>query len=1033
MIKCEGECAAGTGAGSVVGSVMVVGGGISGMRSALDLAEAGLKVYLVEEKPAIGGILTGLDRTFPDNDCPLCIGNADLAAKPGGHTLFHHYVGRHANIDLLTGTKVKGVTGEAGNFKVQLEKKARFVDTAKCIGCGECAGVCPVELPGRSPSGSNGGLESGSEKQKAIYRLHEQAMPLAYAIEKGVCSECGQCIEVCQAGAIDLNMQDTRAEITVGAVILSPGAGIYDPTELGYLGYGKYPNVVTSIEFEGMLSASGTSVEHLVRPSDHQRPRRIAWLQCVGSRNVRLKHDYCSAVCCMYAIKEAIVAKERSEQDLETTIFLIDRRTCGKGYDRYADRARDEYGVRFVKSRIFCIKELAGQNGDLVIRYSDENGRILAEEFDLAVLSVGLEPAPSSMELARSVGVELDEFGFCKTGELARGITSRPGIFSSGTFNGPKDIAASVVEASAAASYASRILAGARGMLVKTKAYPPEKVMGKGAPRTGVFICHCGTNIGGTVNVPETVEYIRQIKNVVFACDFIFACSQESIEKIKELIKEKDLDRVVVASCTPRTHGVLFASALQESGLNPYLYEHVNIREQCSWVHRDNKLAATQKAKRLIKAAVARVALLKPVVFNYTGVNHTALVAGGGAAGMSAALSLAEQGYDVCLVEKEEELGGHARHIHYTLSGEDPQKELHRLIDELTVHPRVTIYTGAELRDSSGAPGNYKTTIKAGGKTRQLEHGVTILATGAKEITTTEYLYGEHKQVVTQAQFEQNLAAGGGRDLRDVVMIQCVGSRNQERPYCSRICCQQALKNALKLKETNPQANVFILYRDLRSYGLTEKYYTRARQEGIIFIRYHKNEKPVVTAGQNNLKVSVKDHILGRQVLIDAQLLVLSTGIEPHQGNRELSRIFKIPLDADGFFQEDDLKMRPVEFAANGMYLCGLAHAPKPAGEAILQAHAAAMQAGILLSKDRLENVSTVATVNHKRCLGCGMCVEACNYHAREIDPYFKIAKVNESLCRGCGACVAACPNAAAQQKGFEMSQVLAPLKSALR
>ena len=848
-----------------------------------------------------------------------------------------------------------------------------------------------------------------------------------------VCSECRECVKVCLPNAIDHNQQDQELELEVGAILLNPGADIYNPAELGCLGYKKYPNVVTSIEFERILSASGPFQGHLVRPSDGREPKRIAWIQCVGSRNLKIKHDYCSSVCCMYAIKEAVIAKEHSPEHLDTVIFLMDMRSYGKDFERYYNRARDEHGVRFIKSRIFDVSEAPGQSGGLTIRYAQEDGTISQEEFDLVVLAVGFSPSCGSRELAAAAGVELDEFGFCKSEEFTRGVTSRPGIFASGVFASPKDIPETVVEASAVAGYASRLLSGARGTLTRVKHYPPEKLVSKAAPRIGAFICNCGINIGSIIDVPDVVNYAKSLKNVVFAQEFLFSCSQDSIDKIKQAIEENNLNRVVVASCTPRTHAQLFQTALREASLNPYLYEHVNIREHSSWVHRDTPREATKKAQDLVRMAVAKAMLLKPVTPTHTTVNHTSLVVGGGAAGMSAALSLAEQGFDVYLVEKNQELGGRLRNIHFTLEGADPQQELQQLIEQVSNNPQIEVITSADVESFAGYPGNYRTKIRLGDKTRDLEHGATILATGAREAKTEEYLYGQHPLVVTQTELEERLASGGTGEVKTLVMIQCVGSRDDQRPYCSRVCCSQALKNALKFKEVNPDATVFILYRDIRSYGLKEQYYTQARRQGIHFIRYNEGDKPLLTAAGDALQVVVKDHILGESIALSPDLLVLSTGVVANRENPRLSQIFKVPLDADGFMLEAHMKLRPVDFAADGLYMCGLAHAPKLAGEAILQANAAAMRAATLLTKDKLENVPITATVNKKRCVGCMMCGEACSYKAREFDPTSRTAKVREVLCQGCGACVVACPNGATQQKGYEKSQMMAALKAALK
>ena len=848
-----------------------------------------------------------------------------------------------------------------------------------------------------------------------------------------VCSECKECVKVCLPHAIDHDMADQDLELEVGAIVLNPGADIYDPTELDYLGYKKYPNVVTSIEFERILSASGPYQGHLMRPSDGKDPHKIAWIQCVGSRNKRINHDYCSSVCCMYAIKEAVIAKEHSEEELDTTIFLMDMRSYGKDFERYYTRARDEHGVKFIKSRIFEVAGSTEQPGSLTIRYANEDGTIGLEEFDMVVLSVGFQPSCSSAELAGIAGVDLDEFGFCHTGEFSRGVTSRPGIFAGGVFAGPKDIPETVVEASAVAGYASRLLAESRDTLTRVKQYPPERVMPKGAPRVGAFICNCGINIGSVVDVPDVVEYAKSLKHVVYAEEFLFSCSQDSIDKIKQGIVENNLTRVVVASCTPRTHSQLFMSALREAGLNPYLYEHVNIREHSSWVHREMPQEATKKAKDLVRMAVAKALLLKPVTPTHSEVNHNALVVGGGVAGMTAALSLAEQGFEVWLVEKTEALGGRLKHMHYTLEGSDVKAVLQQLIEQVNTNPKIRVLTEAEIESTAGYPGNYVTRIKTVTKTEELLHGASILATGAQENQTDEYLYGQHPRVVTQTEFEEQLAAGGGSEIQNVVMIQCVGSRSEERPYCSRVCCSEALKNALKLKETNPDANIFIIYRDIRSYGLMEKHYTLARQKGINFIRYNQADKPMVSAAGEQLRLEVKDHVLGETIVFSPDLLVLSTGVVPNRDNSKLSRLFKVPLDADGFLLEAHMKLRPVDFAADGLYMCGLAHAPKLAGEAVVQANAAAMRAVTLLAKDKLENVAITATVNKKRCVGCMMCGVACSYKAREYDPTSRTAQVRDSLCRGCGACVVACPNGATQQKGYEKSQMMATLQAAFK
>jgi heterodisulfide reductase subunit A-like polyferredoxin len=848
----------------------------------------------------------------------------------------------------------------------------------------------------------------------------------------GVCSECLECVKKCLAGAIDHNMSDEEIELDVGALILSPGFTPFDAAKLEYYGFGKYPNVLTSIQFERILSASGPYQGHLIRPSDGREPRKIAWIQCAGSRNEKEGKGYCSGVCCMYAIKQSIIAKEHSKEPLDTAIFFMDMRTHGKDFEKYYRRARDEHGVRFVRSRIHSVEETDDGSGNLQIRYVDEEGNTCRDQFDLVVLSVGLQPAEETGALAAATGIELDEYGFCRQNEFAPGCTSRPGVFVSGAFGEPRDIPETVVAASAAAAHASSLLSEARGTLVKEKEYPPERDVSREKPRVGVFVCNCGINIGGVINIPSVVEHVKTLKNVVHAEDFLFTCSQDNVQRIKERIDEHQLNRVVVASCTPRTHAPLFQSVLREAGLNPYLYEQANIREHSSWVHRDTPQKATDKAKQLVEMAVAKARLLKPVAISHFAIDHRALVIGGGAAGMSTALSLAGQGFEVYLVEKENELGGNLKHLRYTLGGLNPRQLLAELVALVERHPLVHVFTGAEIMETSGHAGNFRTVVQSNGKTEELAHGATIIATGAEEARPEEYLYGRHPAVATQSELEEKLAGGETQGLKTVVMIQCVGSREEKRPYCSRICCSHAVKNALKIKELSPETSVYILYRDVRTYGLKEKYYTAARRQGVIFVRYDLENKPVVRDAGNGLEVTVYDRVLERNILIKPDLLALSTGVTPRWENETLSRLYKVPLTADGFFSEAHMKLRPVDFAAEGIYLCGMAHAPKLAGEAIDQAHAAAIRAVTLLSKERLASLGIVATVNEKQCAGCAVCVEVCPYEARTMDQRRHTVKVQEVLCQGCGACVAACPSGASQQKGFEKKQIMQMIDAAL-
>ena len=993
-----------------VGAVLVVGGGIAGIQASLDLADSGFKVYMLEKQPSIGGVMTQLDKTFPTNDCAMCI----LAPKLVG-------AGRHNNIELITYSTLESVEGEKGHFRVTLNRRASRVDLEKCTGCGDCAQKCPVSAIDE--------YNEGFSERRSVYIRFPQAMPLTYTIDRDRCIGCGICSEICKAGAIMYDEEDTETVLDVGSIILAPGFESFDANILGEYGYGRFPNVVSSIEFERILSATGPYGGTVLRPSDGRLPRKLAFIQCVGSRDERVENPYCSSVCCMYAIKEAVIAEEHNP-GLEPTIFFMDIRAFGKEFDEYYERSREEHGVRFVRCRVSHLDEEPGTH-DLLVTY-DEDDIVHRERFDMVVLSVGMKPPFDAEGLAETLGIGLNHHGFCETGLFSPIETTRPGVYVCGAFSSPKDIPDSVAQASGAAMKAARPIASARDTLVTPVEYPPERPVEGLEPRIGVFVCHCGINIGGVVDVPAVMEYARGLPNVAYAERNLYTCSQDTQENIMEKIWEHDLNRVVVASCTPRTHEPLFRETLQSSGLNPYLFEMANIRDQCSWVHMHEPEAATEKAKDLVKMAVAKARLLKPLKKPEVEVTPVALVIGGGLSGMTAALEIAEQGYEVHLVEKEEELGGNLRRIMYTLERNDPQERLRELISRVEGNGNIKLHLGTRVEDAQGYVGNFETTLLDGKREEVVKHGVVIIATGGVEYTPTEYLYGVDDGVMTQLELEGRLA---GRDINpeSVVMIQCVGSRCEERPNCSRICCSDAVKNALKILEVNPDAAVFVLYKDMRTYGFNEDYYREAARKGVIFIRYDDGRKPEVS-NDGGLKVSVIDPVLRERVVIEPDTLVLSAGVLPAADNPRIAGLFKVPLSKDGFFLEAHMKLRPLDFATDGVFLCGMAHSPKPIDESISQACGAAARAMTILSRPMLEVEGAIAVVNEDLCSGCRMCEGVCEFNAIEIiEEDGKVhSHVIEEVCKGCGVCVSTCPSGAITAGHFTDDEILAQVRAAL-
>ncbi len=851
-------------------------------------------------------------------------------------------------------------------------------------------------------------------------------------ISCAICCECSECVKVCEPKAINHDLEKKNFDLNVGAVIVASGNDTFDARLKSMYGYGHYANVVKSIELERFLNASGPTHGHLRRPSDQQEPKKIAFIQCVGSRDSKIGNAYCSSVCCVYAIKEAILIREHSRQT-DCTIFYIDIRTFGKGFDAYYERAKSEYGIKFKRALIGEVAE-SGENKNLLLRYEAEDGTLMKEEFDMVVLSVGLTPREETKKLAEVCNIELTNSNYLKTLPFSTVETLRPGIFACGSVSGPKDIPETVTEASAAAGRAVELLKEKRNTLVKKHDYPPEVDVAEKPPRVGAFICHCGINIAGTVDVRQVVEYAKTLPDVAYAEDNLYSCSEDAQRHIKEMIEKHDLNRIVVAACTPRTHEPLFQETIREKGLNRYLLEFANIRDQCSWVHSLEPEAANEKAKDLVRMACARSVLLESLPAITIPVLQKGLVIGGGVSGLNAAVALANQGYEVFLVEREAELGGHARDLHRMLDGRPMREYLDELVSRVRSHRGIRIFTDSRIDTVSGYIGNFKTRIRTGNVVNDIEHGVVIVATGAREYKPHEYSYGKDIRVVTQLELEDRIAKqpSGIARLNSVVMVQCIGSRDLERRYCSRICCSKAIKNAISIKALNPETEVIVLYRDIRTYGFSEIYYQKARDLGVLFIRYDNDLKPELRTDEQGLTIEVKDPILDEKIELTADLLVLSTGVVAEMTNKETAQLLKVPLNEDGFFLEAHMKLRPVDFATDGVFICGLAHAPKHVDEAIAQAVAAANRAGIILARDTIDVIPAVAYVDENRCIGCGICESLCAFqaHRAKKTEQGNRSEVIYASCKGCGSCASSCPQQAITMKHFTNDQIEAQIKA---
>ncbi len=956
-------------------------------------------------------------------------------------------VGRHPNITLLTNSSVAKVEGKAGDFSIQILKRPRYVNITQCTACGDCSKVCPIVKPSE--------FDLGLASRKAIFTPYNQAIPSAYVRAKEDCLgdvpiACGKCIDACKNKCIDFDELEQTLNIKAGAIVVSTGVEYYDPREASEYGYTRFENVVTSFELERLLDASSPTHGELLTFSTKKPPKRIAMIQCVGSRNMKADINYCSRICCMNSIKDTLVIREHYP-DAEIMVFYIDIRAFGKGFEEFYRRSLAA-GVKYIKGKPSKITEIK-KTKEIVLSYEDQlNGEIKHEVVDMAVLSSAMIPNHGSKDLSMILGIELDPDGFFKEKDPCVNPleSTKEGIYLCGCSTTPKDITDSIAESCGAAAKAGVHMSDA---VVEEKTTEITELDPSGPPRIGVFLCHCGLNISAVVSINELREYASGLPDVVMVDDYLFACAESMQKKIQDAVLDHRLNRIVVAACTPKTHEPVFQETLAKIGFNPYLFDMANIRNQCSWVHQKEPAAATAKSKEIIKMSVARVRYQNPLAPKILSVRREILVVGGGITGIQAAIDLASRGFKVFLVEKQPELGGRVRNLASVYPSNKPGKSLVEEKIRQLYDKAVTVLTGVQIRDVRGYVGNFEVELVRGGgigvqgknsadEISTLGVGAIILAIGAELFDPVrKFGFGEYPDVFTSMQLEDLLTHGseGLKNLKSVVFIQCVGSREEEgNTWCSRYCCQSAIKQAILLRKMGIDVTIF--HRGIRVYSKgAEVMYRRARELGVLFIPYSelaRGEMPEVTRQGDALQVEMDYEALNSRIIVPVDAVILSVGMVPNARETDrLSDILKVPKGPDSFFLERHSKFGPVETTVEGVFLAGCCQFPQDIGDSVSQGSAVASKAAALLSRDIIVLPPITSAVDEQYCRGCGKCAEVCDFHAISVvekDAGIFIARVNEALCKGCGTCVPVCPTGAIDLKHFTEKQLTAQLEALL-